>query len=190
MLPFLVNSRHASIRFAPSLERARPNRSRTFHHLSPTSGGSCRRVSTRPNQSLPPLPRAKNHRSQVTNRLCLNLTSFFCGPCGLFRTMDARNPFSFNRFRTLSIAMGVYTPPLYFLPFAEGAPPRAQNRRANCTLLRNNSLPCHTCTFDGGEGGSVGGIERRGSRVGSPTLWLSSVFPAGDVGREHQAREK
>jgi hypothetical protein len=24
--------------------------------------------------------------------------------------MDARNPFVFNRFRTLSIAMGVYTP--------------------------------------------------------------------------------
>jgi hypothetical protein len=28
-------------------------------------------------------------------------------------TMDARNPFSFNRFRTLSIAMGVYTPYFY-----------------------------------------------------------------------------
>jgi hypothetical protein len=30
--------------------------------------------------------------------------------------MDARNPFVFNRFRTLSIAMGVYTPLALFFP--------------------------------------------------------------------------
>jgi hypothetical protein len=35
---------------------------------------------------------------------------FFLSFTDSFCTMDARNPFAFNRFRTLSIAMGVYTP--------------------------------------------------------------------------------
>jgi hypothetical protein len=40
----------------------------------------------------------------------VHLSPFFSASCGLFCTMDARNAFPFNRFRTLSIAMGVYTP--------------------------------------------------------------------------------
>jgi hypothetical protein len=28
--------------------------------------------------------------------------------------------------------------------------PRAQNRRTNCAVLRNNSFVCHTCAFHGG----------------------------------------
>jgi hypothetical protein len=57
------------------------------------------------------------------------------------------NSFPFNHLRTLSIAMGVYTPYLY-------SPLRlAAHERTNCALLRNKSYACHTCAFHGGRGG-------------------------------------
>jgi hypothetical protein len=41
---------------------------------------------------------------------CRHSTRLLSMASRLFRTMDARNLFAFNRLRTLSIAMGVYTP--------------------------------------------------------------------------------
>jgi hypothetical protein len=87
----------------------------------------------------------------------------------------SHNSFLFNRFRTLSIAMGVYTPlkqnvfqqdvartleirpswkPWFsFLTFhgsRELCAPLAQKERTNCALLRNKPFACHTCAFLGG----------------------------------------
>ena len=60
----------------------------------------------------PPLPPQSHYRHSTP--LCSTTSGLFCA-------MDARNPFLFNRFWTLSIAMGVYTP----LVHPERSPRRA-----------------------------------------------------------------
>jgi hypothetical protein len=59
--------------------------------------------------SLQPVRPLRTVSSLVPLHPLLHLTPLFPSLSGLFCTMDARNPSVFNRFRTLSIAMGVYT---------------------------------------------------------------------------------
>jgi hypothetical protein len=62
--------------------------------------------------------------------------------------MDARNPFVFNRFRTLSIAMGVYTPIALFFPTA--CPPIASisRRPSHFSSIAYKMLLAQLLSFD------------------------------------------
>jgi hypothetical protein len=96
-----------------------PTMSGSLLGLSLPSQVSCRRVApaldlsgTRPKQSLlfhGPRSTIKVHELRLVYIQPLSFLSFADSCC----TMDACNPFPFNCFRTLSIAMGVYTPLAY-----------------------------------------------------------------------------
>jgi hypothetical protein len=66
--------------------------------------------------------------------------------------MGTRNPFIFNRFRTLSIAMGVYTPSLFSYPFAESALYERKKSARIARFCAISSLLATLAHFMGGGG--------------------------------------
>jgi hypothetical protein len=92
MLPFRVFIAYdASSSIPPSPEGSQPHHASTLLEHALVS----------PLPSIASVPRQKPSRHS---------TPLFPMVSGLFCAMDACNPFLFNRLRTLSIAVGVYTP--------------------------------------------------------------------------------
>ena len=82
------------------------------------------------------------------------------------------SPFFFVPLRTFSFTTRGYTPPSIFI--SHPCTQTALCERTNCALFRNNSFPCHTCVFHGGEGGMNASIQE--SR---PKMKPESTSPAG-----------
>jgi hypothetical protein len=78
----------------------------TFSSILPESCACPGPLGDPATSSLFALPRTTDHEFRLA---CIQPLSFLCFADSCC-TMDACNPFPFNYFRTLSIAMGVYTP--------------------------------------------------------------------------------